>query len=787
MNPATNGSPGRSRQRHGPISTMLGLFPNVWFGVVLASVLFVYCSIGSAVPAIRQLPALEMTEFEWFHWWPFNVLVALMCITMTVVTIRRIPFRLVNLGVWTIHSGIIMLTLGSYYYFTTKVEGDTPVYRRHVKIDLPGMEQPARLVALPGNSTDVVVGPDRWRFAIQDTNNSWPILSGDDKGKTAHSVNVAVTPPFGEPFVRQLLAGFEQYTEDVLPGKGRAIKAIGRKLVDEKLSLTLAYEPQPYFHVMDTWALFVRKVGDREWQQRPIEGLPRYHDRIPSRELVFTENYAPISTSALDVPIPPTSEVDAMGQITPHIVGYLRYAHMERRWREGGDRLNPVLKMSVLSGDNRAQHHELAALDREHSTIEGGLVQFVWLDDAAAVATLPTDSRPVLRISVPAANVQKELVISPDMPTGRDAPFTEIEQTEFAWRLIALQDNLVLPGRNTPVSIALVEIRTPEGSFRRWVANPPEFTRDMHGEGADPHATDAREPDARLHMTYQPQSSPLIFAGYPGGVHLVFNGPDGRVFSEPVTVGSPRAVIPGLSLRVDGVWERAVPEVKPLVVPPNRRDRDARETFSMIRLEWNNGTGVDSRWIQFNQYALPSRDYAYAGRFAFSPERIRLPDGTMVEVLFSRQRRELPAPIALDSFELDTHIGGYTGMVSTIRNYVSKLRFQVDGQWSAAQPIAVNAPTEHGGYWYFQSMWDKPGSGNPAGGMNYTGLGVGNRNGVYIQLAGCCLSVAGMIFAFYVKPVIKRRRAERARARIGGTESLEASRVPRGTSVEVPV
>jgi hypothetical protein len=38
---------------------------------------------------------------------------------------------------------------------------------------------------------------------------------------------------------------------------------------------------------------------------------------------------------------------------------------------------------------------------------------------------------------------------------------------------------------------------------------------------------------------------------------------------------------------------------------------------------------------------------------------------------------------------------------------------------------------------------------------------------VYVQLAGCCLAVAGMIFAFYVKPVLKRRRAEASRVRVG--------------------
>ena len=129
--------------------------------------------------------------------------------------------------------------------------------------------------------------------------------------------------------------------------------------------------------------------------------------------------------------------------------------------------------------------------------------------------------------------------------------------------------------------------------------------------------------------------------------------------------------------------------------------------------------------------------------------------------------------IALEDFKLDAHVGGYTGAVHTIRNYVSQLRFLDGGKWTEPRPIQVNAPTEYGGLWYFQSMWDKPPRGASSGGMNYTGLGVGNRNGVYIQLAGCCIAVAGMIFAFYVKPFIRRRQQQRARGKLRLHEQAE--------------
>ncbi len=214
-----------------------------------------------------------------------------------------------------------------------------------------------------------------------------------------------------------------------------------------------------------------------------------------------------------------------------------------------------------------------------------------------------------------------------------------------------------------------------------------------------------------------------------------------------------------------------VSEARPFVFPYERRDRDVRSNMSMIRLEIGSGSSVKSYWLRFNQYAFDSDQYAGSGRFSYNPQRIRLSDGSVVEVMFSRDRRRLPSPIALEAFELLTHVGGYTGSASTVRNYLSRLRFLEDDQWTASVPIQVNQPTEHGGFWYFQSTWDPPQRGMPGSGMNYTGVGVGNRNGVHIQLAGCCIAVAGMIFTFYVKPIIIRQRRERSRAKISAERS----------------
>lgn len=73
---------------------------------------------------LRRLPAFEMTEGEFYAWWPLRIVLILFVINMTMATVRRIEFKFVNIGVLTVHSGIVLLTLGSIHYQNLKQEGD---------------------------------------------------------------------------------------------------------------------------------------------------------------------------------------------------------------------------------------------------------------------------------------------------------------------------------------------------------------------------------------------------------------------------------------------------------------------------------------------------------------------------------------------------------------------------------------------------------------------------------------------------------------------------------------
>jgi hypothetical protein len=251
-----------------------------------------------------------------------------------------------------------------------------------------------------------------------------------------------------------------------------------------------------------------------------------------------------------------------------------------------------------------------------------------------------------------------------------------------------------------------------------------------------------------------------------------------------VTPRIPVELAAGVKLTVTDWMPNAIQESKPFVVPQSQRQRDARELFSMMRL--NQVLPVKAaaeaaapvaapasaaEWLTYHPYVF-DRPQDVLRRYWLTPSTLTLADGTALEVLFSRQREPLPAPVALETFELTTEVGGFSGQSSSIRNYTSVVRFQeTGGTWGAPERLSVNEPVEYDGMSFFQSQWDPPEEARQGGmasaGLNYTVLGVGNREGVHIQLLGCCIAVSGMLYAFYVKPVIKRRRQAEVLASLG--------------------
>ena len=865
----------------GPINAVLRFFSSVRLGIVLLVVLFFYSWIGSAgifyptsilifdQPWAHSMPrqwrAFELTEFEWFHTWFFDLNIALIVVNITVTTLRRIPLTVLSLGVWNIHAGIVILCLGSVIYFGTKVEGDAPVIRRNVVLTTASGErtipalmgnrigftdgqrqryemtisriEPERhtdgndafavvldgigptgpftvdlvdgqggrafsreiLVTLGDESTTVqaregatgaIGGDDGYQIAVASIQPSWTLLSGPDAGRGAYAIEISIRR-LQDDFIfgRQLLDGYPEFTEDIVGGR-RSINVpeYGTRTIDDTISatirrvpvpspfrLTLSPSPQQYFWEKDSSALKVREIpagGDRaeiDWWSYPIRNLPRYNDYFGRLEDVWplnSETPGPLSIgfTSSELERGPMQYIDDI-----RITGYLRYAILDERQVGDGALLNPYARLRIQDQTGQFQDAELFAFDPARRQVSG-VMQFDWIADIARLERYEQPWRTRrLSLRVPDRDIELDVVIDESTLT-RDAPFLDIEGSDVRWRATRLFDDLSMPDGGI-LSVLVVEVEIDGRTIKRWVANEPMRSRDIAGGDGGDHQM--MPPDPIVSMTYDPGiAGRVVLVAGPGeiGTRLVFYGADGMPTIREVTEGDQLELDNGISVTLADFETNSQLESRPAIVPEPQRVRnvDLGRYQQWVQVEVRDGDRVHREWLAFHRYSHRHVSESMPGHGAFRPTEIKLRDGRTIELMFSRERLAMKHPVILDDFHMIAHTGGYTGQTNTIRDWESHVRFLTEEGPSDIRVVRSNGPAAWKGLWFFQSFWDPPEheSDVPLDGLSYTGLGIGNRRGVYIQLFGCCLSVAGMLYAFYVKPVIRRRRKERVYAEV---------------------
>jgi len=239
------------------------------------------------------------------------------------------------------------MVLGCTVYFSQKIEGDVLVSRRQVVIQTSG-EEPESMVVTPRNS--LTIGDTS--YTITDINPNWTLMSGEDAGKETYSVSVSVQSP-EKSFIRQLIAGYPEYTEDIVQSgdpnqpMARAKNVTGSALVDQELDMQLAYDVKEDFFVTQSGALYLRELSSSgtpltPWIERPIENLPRYNDYIAGYDDVWTVGATTPELYPLSIFVKPRAGDDPVEQDIV-INSYLRYAHMNPRVSGGGNELFPVV------------------------------------------------------------------------------------------------------------------------------------------------------------------------------------------------------------------------------------------------------------------------------------------------------------------------------------------------------------------------------------------------------------------------------------------------------------
>jgi len=759
---------------------LLDLLSNVKVGLVLLFILLVYCAVGSAgipisvyfwEPAtwvqVREHPWFEMTEMEWFQWWPFVLLIGLTCLVMATTTIRKIPLTRINGGVWMVHTGLITLAVGSVVYFSTKVEGDVPVARAIVSFVVPGGEERSML-AMPGNSTAVRGEDGIWSFRITQIDPQWELLSGDDKGTRAYTVTIAVQPPEGYehgPFMRQLIAGYPQYTEDIIRSgnahqpMARAKKVLGRALVDETLTATLQPAMAERFYLQAEPALYLRDVIDGipgAWSERPIHDLPRFNDRVSNIDRVWPAAGERLA-APINIAVPSMQSDDPLAGLDIRITDYLRHASLQTRSLpvDSGP-LAPAARVTLATGDGRSATYELFAMDPDSNTAPEDLLTFKYISDEAQLQPVPR-----IRVTIPGTDIDITASINGLADANPDVSFNAVEGTDFKWRVRRVDDDLKIVNR--VLSLAVVEIDDGERVWERWVFDDPTNNGDLTQASAEDGGHQQVVPvDGRIAMTYLPATGgivPVVLVAGPQDSQL-------RLLSRlqlvprltDLAVGESQRLGEIAQLTVDRYAPRTMTDTRPAITPRAQRDRSTMDRMSMLRVDMPGGGPA---WLTMHQYPFDAPELAFSG-FSFAPTTVTLDDGRVMQLLYSRASAPIGGTVQLDGFHINAHIGGFTGSVSSVLNWVSDLRFNSGDVTS----VSVNDPQQFNGLWFFQSQWDPPDprglrtGGVPSAGRNFTVLGVGNRRGVWVMLFGSTWSVLGMMYAFYLKPVLRRRKIE---------------------------
>ena len=237
------------------VQWLVRLLSSVRFGIVMLALLLTYAAVGSGLAPVRG--ALEMTEMQVFRHGLFLALIALFCASLIAATVTRIRWNIINLGVLTVHAGLLVLVAGAVWYFGTKVEGDVLLISPRIELLAGGRGAIAEFLAEPGQV---------WEEFMPAFGGAVRLEVAEVRGDPSHGdAQAVVQTRFGSAPPRRI----------ALRADSRAATALGNGL-----SLRWRTFPaQNEFYDQDMPALYYGKAGTGTPHFAKLAGLPLHRER----------------------------------------------------------------------------------------------------------------------------------------------------------------------------------------------------------------------------------------------------------------------------------------------------------------------------------------------------------------------------------------------------------------------------------------------------------------------------------------------------------------------------
>ena len=573
----------------------------------------------------------------------------------------------------------------------------------------------------------------------------------------------------------------------------------------EGLALVRVGQRVSTYHDAYERALFFR-VGQRQGIQIRLPELPRFK---PYAEHLGNAGRLDDSLSGLMPRVVDYNEETRQGEPTPlhevlglpgetpitaDIVAYYPYAVAGATYEEGSGG-KPGMRLTLrdpASGETDVQWIVSGDSGQDEVSVGTLRLRHVHRSDELTGEALLQAARTAHAVDWKVGEASGEVAIEPGQRLKLGDTGYEIEAVEFL-------PSFPMAGTGEPVDTLELLVHAPAGSphgktFRRYVLNglpiQTDFVLDV--DGAGPKGQRQTEPVDRdlvlryvhgdgLHLAPHAGETErhtfLTKADTPGlwqiltftdrPAELAYKE-DGRLpiridgsMPDPHT-GQPRPVSVELDVeRIDSVvrqeWVREV--------PPEQRDRQAGEAGAMQVVTVRLSRGQE--WVRFVQVPFTQ----WIDQQAWSLGEVDIPGSdASVQLQLGNTKKSIPAMVQLDEFELVPYAGDFTAQ-SAMRDFKSHLTL-IDSATGAEtratahmnSPVYFDAPVAGGllgkiwpseSWLLYQNQWDPEGQA-------FTVLGVGNRPGVATMTVACVMIVTGLLWAFYLKPVIIRRAKERA-------------------------
>lgn len=729
---------------------LLRLFSSVTFGVTLLALLLAYASVVSAVPQVRL--TLEMTEMQAFRHWLFITLVALFCVTLCVTTWTRIRWNLTNLGVLTVHSGLLLLTGGAAWYFGNRVEGSVLLRSPRLEVvQLADASQPLAEVPLE-------VGKG-WAENLPNSGGLVGLrVAAVAADHPAAPREVRLQTRLGDGPVRELVVAAAQSA--VVP-------------LNDKLGVRIrAFPPEDRFYDGELVCLHYRRVGDGQWRSVPLPQLPIYRARFVDDGSRITDARGATVISArqrphmrlfgLEVPtgwiehwrMPIVVEAPDL-PFDVVVDGYLPYLRGQRQEAApGGDRENPVLEYT-LGVRGRETREFLSAFDPARSLSRFAPLEFRWVRSREEAERLLSPLAGPRELSIELKDPPLRQVVAVQQGQTLRLEGTPYELTidgfQHDWAMASPQ----LRGASSPV--AMVSVNSGTKKYQRTVVQRfPEFSQDIDETGKR-HNDGPYDSNLVLRYRTGADAWAIVVAGESVNPELGVFQPDGNVRRYPLRPGERNDLGGEVAITLNRVIPNARELWMPVVEPVETRRPDMQRQVSSIRVRAS-GRGPLKDWSE-SQWIMHTECVHLDWKEPYDRKSVLIrPPGSDDVWEFAYGPAARPLGYSLVGGKLTTRF--FPGTMSA-EWWRSDFLMQQDGAVRSAA-VETNQTFTAGKWTFFQSGADFDEH------WGYTVLGVGNRLGIWPMVAGSILVPLGCLYAFYVKPVLIRRRKRAALAAAEG-------------------